>query len=76
MWEWIKELIGDACIILFVFWSLFILIGIELHGQQAFIEPNSWILYTEIGLALAFGVLSIERLVDDLKRMVKWLKRR
>jgi len=66
-----RELLYDAWGIAFVIWS-----GITFHmiatvGYARFYEHNSWILWTEIGILGLFGILAIERTVEDFIRMLR-----
>ena len=66
MWEKIKELLGDFFLIWWGIWSIFLFTMIAVQGYVKGIEPNLWILYVELGLAVAGTVLGFERLVKDL----------
>ena len=68
MWEKIKELLGNLFLIWFGGWSIFLFATIAVQGYVKGIEPNLWILYTELGLAVVGTVLGFERLVKDLIR--------
>jgi len=60
------ELFGDACIIVFGIWSAFTFHGIITRGWQAFIEPNMWIAYSELSLAILIVLIGIERTYRDI----------
>lgn len=68
MWELIKELLGNFFLIWFGAWSIFLFTTIAIQGYVKGIEPNPWILYVELGLAVIATVLGFERLIKDLIR--------
>lgn len=68
MWEKIKEILGNFFLIWFGVWSIFLFATIAIQGYVKGIEPNPWILYIELGLAVAATILGFERLIKDLIR--------
>ena len=68
MWEKIKELLGNIFLIWFGVWSIFLFTMIAIQGYAMGIEPNLWILYVELGLAVVGTILGFERLIKDLIR--------
>lgn len=60
------EFLGDACILSFGAFSLFLLVRIFKHGKLLLVEPNRRILVLEILTAIAILGVAVERLVDDL----------
>mgnify|MGYP001564196929 CR=1 FL=1 len=77
MKHWLRllaEVIGDALIVVFGVISLrFWFIPIVITGEVTLYEPNTVILYLEVGLAGGIALFGLERLVKDLWA---WLKRR
>lgn len=71
MWEKIKELLGDFFLIWFAGWTIFLFATIAIQGYVKGIEPNLWILYVELGLAIIGFILGWERLVRDLLKFGK-----
>ena len=67
-WYWLKEFAGDAIGICAIGWSAMMFGGIATVGYARFVEPNLWILYTEIALVALWGIVVAERLVDDIIR--------
>ena len=68
MWEKIKELLGNLFLIWFGVWTIFLFAMIAIQGYVMGIEPNPWILYVELGLAIVATALGFERLIKDLIR--------
>jgi len=66
MFRKLLEYLGDACILAFAVFSLFLLTKIAIQGELRLIEPNPVILAGEMITALAIFVLFVERFVDDL----------
>ena len=66
-WEKIKELLADLILIWWGIWTLYLFGHIAIYGYVKGAEPNLWILYTELGLAIACTVLGVERLIKDIK---------
>ena len=53
--DFILELLGDAIVVFHGAWSIYTFYLIVRYRAAYFIEPNLWILYTELGLSvLAF----------------------
>ncbi len=71
MWDKIKELLGNLFLIWFGLWSIFLFTTIAIQGYVKGIEPNLWILYVELGLAVVATILGFERLIKDLLRFGK-----
>lgn len=67
MWEKLKEIYGDLFLIATAGWLLAHLILIELYEVVEITETNKWILWVEIGWAVAIMILGIERFIKDLK---------
>jgi len=67
----IRELLYDAWGIAFFIWSAFTFYNIVAKGYVRFYEDNLWILWTEVGILCIFGVLAIERTVEDYIRILK-----
>lgn len=68
MFEKIKELLGNFFLIWWGIWSIFLFSMIAIQGYVKGIEPNLWILYVELGIAVIGTVLGFERLIKDLIR--------
>ena len=71
MWDKIKELLGNLFLIWFGGWTIFLFSMIAIQGYVKGIEPNLWILYVELGLAIIGFRLGWERLIKDLIRFAK-----
>lgn len=67
----VRELMFDAWGIAFVVWSAITFHAIYTVGYARFYEDNSWILNIEIVIAFYFGVLAIERLIEDFITILK-----
>jgi hypothetical protein len=65
MRRWL-EFLGDACILTFSVFSLYLLVKLATHGSLKLVEPNPAILAAEIIVALLIFILFVERFVDDL----------
>ena len=68
MWYWLKEFVGDALMVLAVGWSDLMFGGIATSGSITFIENNPWILWVEIILVILLGIVTADRIVDDIIR--------
>lgn len=64
-WYWIKEFVGDGIMWLTIGWSSMLFGGIATVGYAKFIEPNPWILYTEIAILVLFAFVAADRTIDD-----------
>ena len=71
MWAKIKEILASLFLIWFGLWSIFLFTTIAIQGYVKGIEPNLWILYVELGLAIVGTTLGFERLIKDLLRFRK-----
>jgi hypothetical protein len=71
MWDSFKELLADTFLIFCGGWIAFHLIIIALYGSVSITERFPWILYPEIIIILGLISLGIERLVDDIKMILK-----
>ena len=67
MWDRIKEIIADLLIVWWGLWTIFLFVTIATQGYVRGIEPNLWILYTELGLSVVGTILGIERFIKDIK---------
>ena len=71
MWEKTREILGSLFLIWFGGWTILLFSMIAIQGYVKGIEPNLWILYVELGLAVVGTVLGFERLIKDLIRFRK-----
>jgi putative Mn2+ efflux pump MntP len=69
-WNDYKELLGDALLIFFGAWMVYVFITIEILGQYGK-EPNAIIRWVEIGGSWLIIVLGIDRVIQDIKRLKK-----
>ncbi len=70
-WEIIKEIAADIIIIAYGGFFSWVFIWILLHGTMRIVEPNTYILWIEIIVALIIVILGIERLIRDIKKKGK-----
>jgi len=66
--EYYKELVGNAVIIMWSGWLLFNWIVINHWGSITLYEDNLFIRYNEIGIFVLCIIIGIDRMVDDIKR--------
>jgi hypothetical protein len=69
-WNAYKELVGDAMVIFFGGWMVFIFITIEIYGRYG-VEHNAFMRWFELIGSGAVGALGIDRFVGDIRRMVR-----
>ena len=67
----IVEILGDAIIIFFGAWSFYTFYLIVRYGAAYFIEPNLYILYTELVLSILAFAFGWERLIQDVRTFSK-----
>jgi len=66
--ELIKEIAADIIIIAYGGFFSWVFIWVLLHGSMRIVEPNIYILWIEVIVALIIVVLGIERLIRDIKK--------
>lgn len=66
-----RELISDMLGIALAAILLFHLLMLEVFHSVIIYENNEWILVAEVALAIGVMVLKIERLVDDIKTILR-----
>jgi len=76
LWRIYKEILSDLLGLGFTAWILFFLVMTAVDGKVYFYEDNEAILCTEIVFSVLIAGLFIERTVDDLRRLRRWVNGR
>ena len=66
-WEFFKELVGNALLIAYGLFFIWVFSYVMAHGSMKIIEDNPYILWIEVIGALLIVLIGAERLYRDLK---------